>query len=608
MKLVKILDIVNQIEKSSFFKMLDSLSETVKENDGVSLVPDGGSKCVNDACQIKELFDRLAPLYQSVLSERIDFDPQLLLLANIVVRDGHAVLERNWLEQLYKKEHAKLAEQVMQLREISPENIRFRDYRIFRACVREAYGNDERNNHDCQVTRDEKSILNVLAGEFEFSHAEMLTLYAAECPIEILDIDTLIGLIKEAGIGFYSRKNFKVYIPDEVIVLLRKILNIDLANKYFRRVLKQLQTAQLNRLIRKYNIKLSTDKADNEEKINAVLSAGINIRSALLTDIHTPGTSKTEVKDFLMKIMQSLNIELSRIGASPEERLELILQYFKTVDAQDNIDMSADAYESFIADVASSVPEMNDRLRAEFELCPEQVMDFTTLMDCNIKPSDLAYLMTEAELKQFCAERQISSRGNAVKNILGKYGDLESRLLENYELIAARDVNALRTNRIAIREGELGSRFEELTREIFRRLNFEVDEKLRAQINTAKDKIDIVLSLGQNRIILVECKTSRDVEYHKYSSLARQLKSYQKLCKDKNYHVARTILISSDFSADFVDACIKDWELELSLVTAGGLMEMLKIFTEKKLAVFPIGAFGNNLKLDAEKARSILDR
>ena len=69
-----------------------------------------------------------------------------------------------------------------------------------------------------------------------------------------------------------------------------------------------------------------------------------------------------------------------------------------------------------------------------------------------------------------------------------------------------------------------------------------------------------------------------------------------------------TSIYSSDFSADFVDACIKDWELELPPVTAGGLMEMLKIFNEKKLAVFPIGAFGNNLKLDAEKARSILDR
>ena len=249
MKLVKVLEIVNQIEKSSFFKILDSLSETIKESDGITLVPDGGSKCVNDACQIKALFDRLSALYQSALSDRIDFDPQLLLLANIVVRDGHSILERNWLEQLYKKEHAKLAEQVAQLQEISPENIRFRDYRIFRACVREAYGNDERNNHDCQVTRDEKSILNVLAKEFEFSHAEMLMLYAAECPIEVLDIDALIGLIKEAGIGFYSRKNFRIYIPDEIIVLLRKILNIDLPNKYFRRILKQLQTAQLNPVI-----------------------------------------------------------------------------------------------------------------------------------------------------------------------------------------------------------------------------------------------------------------------------------------------------------------------------------------------------------------------
>ena len=37
-------------------------------------------------------------------------------------------------------------------------------------------------------------------------------------------------------------------------------------------------------------------------------------------------------------------------------------------------------------------------------------------------------------------------------------------------------------------------------------------------------------------------------------------------------------------------------------------MEMLKIFTEKKMVEFPIGVFGNNLKLDAEKVRGILGR
>jgi hypothetical protein len=86
------------------------------------------------------------------------------------------------------------------------------------------------------------------------------------------------------------------------------------------------------------------------------------------------------------------------------------------------------------------------------------------------------------------------------------------------------------------------------------------------------------------------------------------LGSYQKLCRDKNYQVARTVLVAPDFSKDFVDQCIKDWELELSLVTADGLMEMLKIFNDKKMQEFPVGAFGNNLKLDADKAKSILER
>ena len=517
MKLVKILDIVNQTEKISFFKFLDPLIKNSEDID----IPDGGAKSISEADSVKELFDRLHSLYQDKLRLCIDFDPQLLLLANIIVRDGNAIIERNWLEKLYKNEHEYLARNIKQVQDTTPDDPKFRDYRIFRACVSEAYRNDEKVNRDCQVTRDEKSILNVLAREFEFSYAETLTLYAAETPIPCLDIDSLIALIKDSGIGFYSKKNLKIYIPSEVILLLRRILKIDLAGKYFRRILKQLQTSQLNRLIKKYNIEISSDgKVDNEEKIRNILSAGINIKNALLRDVHPDGISKTEVKDFLLKIMQQLNIELPRIGASPEERLELIIQYFQTVDEQDNIGMSIDAYENLINDINAIIPEMNSRVRNEFELCPEQVMSLAVLTDYNIKPRDLTYLMTEAELIKFCEEKQISSRGNTIKNILSKYGDIESRLLENYLLIAARDVNALKTNNINVKESELGTKFEYLTREIFAKLKFNVNEKLRSEINTSKDKIDIVLELGSNRIIIVECKTVKDVEYSKYSSLS----------------------------------------------------------------------------------------
>ncbi|MFA6714832.1 MAG: hypothetical protein WCS27_05610 [Victivallaceae bacterium] len=606
MKLVKILDIVNQIEKSSFFKLLDSYSDIIKDDINI---PNGGAKCINDSFEIKKLFDRVADLYCNDLNRRIDFDPQLLLLSNIIVRDGNAILERNWLEQLYKNEHLRLVENIKQFQTINSDEPKFRDYKIFRACVSEAYKNDEQINRDCQITRDEKSILNVLAREFEFSHAEMLTLYAAETPIPKLDIDTLISLIKDSGLGFYSRKNLKVYIPDEVIGLLQNILNIELPNKYFRRILKQLQTSQLNRIIKKYNISFSPEqKADNEVKVRAILAAGVGVRNVLLRDIHQPGISKTEVKDFLSKILHDLNIDLQKIGASPEERLDLIIDYFKKIDSQDHIDMSSEAFENFIYDINLAVPQMNDRLRDEFELYPEQVMNLTVLSDYNIKPRDITYLMTETELSKFCETKQIGTRGNTIKNILDKYGDMKSRLLENYSVIAARDVNALKTNNINIKEGQLGAKFEELTKVIFSKLNFNIDDKLKAEINSNKDKIDIIISLGNGRIIIVECKTAKEVEYNKYSSLSRQLKSYHKLCKNKNFQAVRTILVAPDFSKDFVDECIKDWELELSLVTADGLLELLKIFTEKKMQEFPIGVFGNNLKLDADKARSILER
>ncbi|MDD3119512.1 MAG: hypothetical protein PHQ27_10055 [Victivallales bacterium] len=349
-------------------------------------------------------------------------------------------------------------------------------------------------------------------------------------------------------------------------------------------------------------------KNDSEEKIKRILQAGISARNALLRDIYLDGTSKTEIKDFLLKIMHALNIELPKIGLSPEDRLELMFDYFKATEAQDYLDMSAEAFESLIQDINGIIPDLNERLRREFELYPEQVMDLSVLTDYNIKPRDLTYLMTAEELSAFCTEKQIPVRGNMVKNILGKYGDMESRLLENYVLIATRDINTLKTNNIHIKESNLGLKFEQLTKEIFLQLKFQVDDKLKHQINTSRDKIDIVIPLGDNRLIIIECKTAREVEYRKYSSLARQLKSYQKLCRDKNFQIARTILVAPDFSKDFVDACIKDWQLELSLVTADGLLEMLRIFKGGNMTEFPIGVFGNNLKLDAEKARGILVR
>ena len=68
--------------------------------------------------------------------------------------------------------------------------------------------------------------------------------------------------------------------------------------------------------------------------------------------------------------------------------------------------------------------------------------------------------------------------------------------LENYVCIGFRLLAALKDNGMAIPEADLGKKVEDLTKTLFKRLGFNVHEKLRRQLNTKKDKIEIVLNLG----------------------------------------------------------------------------------------------------------------
>ena len=43
-----------------------------------------------------------------------------------------------------------------------------------------------------------------------------------------------------------------------------------------------------------------------------------------------------------------------------------------------------------------------------------------------------------------------------------------------------------------------------------------MDEELRKNLNTKNDKIDIVLNIGNNDIILVECKSVKEKGYNKF--------------------------------------------------------------------------------------------
>jgi hypothetical protein len=159
--------------------------------------------------------------------------------------------------------------------------------------------------------------------------------------------------------------------------------------------------------------------------------------------------------------------------------------------------------------------------------------------------------------------------------------------LENYENVAYRNLNLLKENGITIKESELGLKFEELTTTIFKGIGFNVDDKFKKQLNTKKDMMDILLNLGNEEIIIVECKTSKERGYNKFSSVSRQLKSYQNLALKNDLRIVKILLIAPEFSDDFVTDCEMDTEMNLSLITASTLSKIFEAFKTSKYTEFP---------------------
>jgi hypothetical protein len=99
--------------------------------------------------------------------------------------------------------------------------------------------------------------------------------------------------------------------------------------------------------------------------------------------------------------------------------------------------------------------------------------------------------------------------------------------------------------------------------------------------------MDILLNLGKDEIIIVECKTSKERGYNKFSSVSRQLKSYQNLALKNNLRIVKILLVAPEFSDDFVTDCEMDMEMNLSLITASTLSKIFEAFKNSKYTEFP---------------------
>tara|TARA_R110002124_G_scaffold227889_1_gene393193 strand:- start:94329 stop:96173 length:1845 start_codon:yes stop_codon:yes gene_type:complete len=594
MKLENILDKLGSIEKNSFIKIIDNIisknPKNIKEIENILSSSDKGLKSVDNQ-NISKIFELTSSEFQDhIRCEFQEITSQLDILIDIIIRDGNCIMKQDWFSRLYENEIKKLKVRIKGLNadfendksELS--SIRKRDYKIYKSCLYTAYHNDVENNRESKITSDELSIMLTLARQLGLSQEEVKLINYSILPINKLDIQDVIKGLKNIGVIFYSNKENTIYVADEMVRMLRRIREKEVAEKFYRRTLKLLREPIINQICREHNI---DRKLSYSTKVEEIIKEGVSFTNLLLEDIYKTGSTLTEKKRTLNDLCEKgLNIKNLK-GNILEEKISSLIEHFETVERDEKVGISLDGFDKLLTELNKSLPKLNKQIKEQFELQEEYVLKADFLLDYNIKPRDILDLIVKEDLTKFIKENGIKQRGDDILNILEHYKDVENLYLENYANVAYRNFNLLKDNGISIRESELGLKFEELTKVIFKNLGFNVDDAFKNQLNTKKDMMDILLNLGNDEIIIVECKTSKERGYNKFSTVSRQLKSYQNVALKNNLRIVKILLIAPEFSDDFVTDCEMDTEMNLSLMTASTLLNIAEAFKVSKYEEFP---------------------
>lgn len=594
MKLEKVFDKLNSLEKGAFIKIINgflSNGRTSKEIDDILAEKDGNLKNA-DSVQLARIFSLVSDKYRNfICDEYTKTTSHLDILLEIITRDGNCIMRTEWFSKLYEEEIKRQRAAIKCFTEnleadkptIGEERVR--DYRIFRACLYAAYHNDEKQNFDPKITIDEQYILDTLAKELGLSQDEVSMIKYSVLGIPKVSIDDVIAELKDRGIIFLSRKTNTIYIADEMVSMLRRIRGKEVADKFFRRTLLKFKEAQINQICRRHGL---NQKDTLQAKIEAIINSGVSYSSILKEEIYKPDTKLTEKKKILTEFIEEKLCISSIKGLTLDDKVSNLIQYFENLYNDERLGISSSGYDRLLVDLEEFVPDANKIFRKTFQLQEENVMNGQFLIEYNIMPRDLLELLTTDDLTPLCQERGIKVRGNIIDNILAAYKDSESMFVENYEHIGKRDLNTLKTNGIIIKEAELGVKFEEVTKYIFENIGFDVNEKLRKKINTEKDKIDILISIDDSKVLLVECKTIKDSGYNKFSAISRQIRSYKTLLEKNDLNVTKILVVAPEFSDDFVADCGDDFDLNISLIKASSLTAIYKACKEnagKKVTV-----------------------
>jgi ribosome-associated translation inhibitor RaiA len=616
MKLEKILEHLNSFEKNSFLKIIDNILANNPKNaiEVDKILSDKSRDLKNmDNINVAKVFNLVQEEFAEFIREEfVNSTSQLDILTDLISRDGKCILKQDWFSRLYEKEllsfdvKLKIFQNSIENEKSDIDEHRRRDYKIYRSCLHTAYYNDEDNNQEKKITRDEQSMLLTLANQLGLSQEEAKLINYLIIPIVKYNIDSVINDLKSNGVIFFSKKTNTIFVADEIVRILRKTRGKEIGDKFFRRVLRLFREPQINIICKKHNVDW---RLPIDQKIKNIINAGISFTDVLINDIQKENATLTEKKHFINEFCdKELNISPPLKGITVEEKVANLIKYFDDIEQDEKVGISIDGYEKLLIELGEILPQLNQSLKEELEFQEENVLNSHFLLCYNIKPRDVLEMISAKDLELFATTKQIKTRGDLILNILDAYKDSANLYLENYTNIGFRNLAAFKENGIILKEAEIGIKFEELTKIIFTKLGFNVDEELRKKLNTDKDKADIVINLGNFDIILIECKTSKDSSYNKFSSVSRQLKAYSNLAKLNNFKVIKSLLVASDFSPDFIKDCGLDYELNLSLITATTLNKILSAFKNSKLKSFPHNLLMRDVLIQEDRILTAMEK
>lgn len=616
MKLERILEHLNSFEKNSFLKIIDSILANNPKNalEVEKILSDKSRDLKNmDNINVAKVFNLVQDEFAEFISEEFaNSTSQLDILTDLISRDGKCILKQDWFARLYEREllnfnnKLKSFQNSIESEKSEIDEHRKRDYKIYRACLHTAYFNDEENNQEKKITRDEQSMLLTLANQLGLSQEESKLINYLIIPIVKYNIDTVINDLKSNGVIFFSKKTNTIFVADEIVRILRKTRGKEIGDKFFRRVLRLFREPVINIICKKHNVDW---RLPLDQKIKNIINSGISFTDILINDIQKEKATLTEKKHFINEFCdEELNISPSIKGVTIEEKVANLIKYFEEIEQDEKVGISIEGYEKLLIELGDVLPQLNESLRNELEFQEANVLNSHFLLCYNIKPRDILEMISAKDLELFVTIKLIKTRGDLILNILDAYKDSANLYLENYTNIGFRNLAALKENGIILKEAEIGIKFEELTKAIFIKLGFNVDEELRKKLNTDKDKTDIVINLGNFDIILIECKTSKDSSYNKFSSVSRQLKAYSNLAKLNNFKVIKSLLVAPDFSPDFIKDCGIDYELNLSLITATTLNKILSAFKNSKLKAFPHNLLMRDVLIQEDRILTAIEK